>query len=544
MSYLTIHPDYRSDLSNAGLDTAEKLLRLDSVIFCGHPGRNVGRASISTPSGMLRLLIKREHRVPFVERLTNLAGGFGLASKSKREAITLSALTAAGIPVPKWIAHGEDYAGSAFLILRECEGAVDVRLHLARLRSSRDRSIWAAQLGRDLAAIHQAGFDHPDLYSKHILVQQDGTRRFIDWQRTSRRRHVSWRARIRGLARLHATVASELATPRERLRCLAAYLSTSRQGDTKAPTVRTLSNAIHIESVRISKQRRLRERVRVQTADREPSLIWRDGEALCMTREFETCLGSDRPAWLALGSLPKKPGRLKIEEQVHVPTLGSAELTRRRQQSWSLLLSRLTGRLRPSSPDLRHAGFLFRLERLGLPVARVLAFGQRPGSLGRLESFILRSRSERSQSPRQWLEFCRADRGKQAAKRKLLRQLGALLRQLHRANFYLGGAGCEPIDKVFAVIQEASGIEQVRIDRADALTSRRHESVERALEDLRKLWKTPSGRLLTRTDHLRVLLAYRDTNEFGGEERMVWRRLSRKKPVQALAARVWGLLMT
>ncbi|HEV8062375.1 MAG TPA: lipopolysaccharide kinase InaA family protein [Gemmataceae bacterium] len=542
MSYLTIHPDYRTVLADAGMQTAEDFLRLDSVIFCGHPGRNVGRASISTPSGMLLLLIKREHRVPFVERLTNLAGGFGLASKSKREAVTLSSLAAAGISVPEWIAHGEDDAGSAFLILRECTGAVDMRLHLAQLRSSRDRSIWAAQLGRDLATIHQAGFDHPDLYSKHILVRQDGTRCFIDWQRTSRRRHVGWRARIRGLARLHATVASELATPRERLRCLAAYLAVCRQSDQRVPTFRTLRNAIHIESRRISRQRRLRERVRVQTADREPSLVWRDGEALCMTREFEACLGSDRPAWLALENLPKKPGRLKIEELVQVPTLGSAELTRRRQQSWSLLLSKLTGRLRPSSPELRHAGFLFRLERLGLPVARVLAFGQRSGGQGKLESFILRSRSENSQSPRQWLESCRQDRGELAAKRKLLRQAGGLLRQLHRGNFYFAEAGRDPIESIFAVIQEASGIAQVRIDRADALISRRHESVQQALKDLRKLWKTPSGRLLTRTDHLRVLLAYRDTNEFGGDARTLWRRLSSKKPVQALAARVWGLL--
>ncbi len=491
MPYLTIHPDYRAVLADAGVQTAEDFLRLDSVIFCGHPGRNVGRASMATPSGVLRFLIKREHRVPFLGRLSNLAAGFGLASKSKREAITLSALEAAGIPVPKWIAHGEDDAGSAFLILRECEGAVDMRLHLARTTSSRERSVWAGQLGRDLAMIHQAGFDHPDLYSKHILVRQDGTRCFIDWQRTSRRRRVGWRARIRGLARLHATVASELATPRERLRCSAAYLANCRQRDPKAPTLRTLSNSIRLESERLSRQRRLRERLHVQAPDREPSLIWRDGEALCMSRELEAGLGGVRPTWLALGNLPQKPGRLKIEEQVHVPTLGLAELTRRRQRSWSLLLSRLTGRLRPSSPELRHAGFLFRLERLGLPVARVLAFGQRFGPQGGLESFILRSRSESSQSPRQWLGSCRADRGKQAAKRNLLHQAGGLLRQLHRANFYLGEAGCDSLDGIFTVVQEADGIEQVRIDRADALTSRRHESPQQALEDLRN-----SGRLL------------------------------------------------
>jgi Lipopolysaccharide kinase (Kdo/WaaP) family len=540
--YLTIHPDFRQDFVAAGLQTAEDLLRLDSVIFCGHPGRNVGRISIPTQAGVLRLLIKREHRVPLKERLANFVGGFGFASRSKREALTLSALQAAGIPVPEWIAHGEDRSGCAFLILRECTGAVDMRLHLARLTSHGDRSSWAGYLGRKLAAIHQAGFDHPDLYSKHILVKPDGTTCFIDWQRTGRPNRVGWRTRVHGLARLNSTVPGEFATVKERLRCLTAYLAICRNGDSPVPDLRAFSSAIHAETVRISKQRRLRELLRIQAPNKEPSVIWRDGEALCMTGEFEACLGNSRPAWLALENLPAKPRRLTIQELVPVPAVGSANLTRRRQRSWSLILSRIAGRHRPSSPELRHAGFLFRLERLGLPVPRVLAFGQRFGPLGRLESFILHSQQQESLLPREWLAESQQNGDTLAARRRLLRQAGGLLRQLHRANFYLGEAGDEPVDEVFAVVREETGNERVMLDRADALVSKRRESVEHAQEDLRKLRKTPSGRLLSRTDRLRFLLAYSEAKNFGGDERAVWRRLSRKGTVRALATRVWGML--
>ena len=542
MTYLTIHPDYRSTLADAGLHAAEDVLRLDSVIFCGHPGRNVARATLSTRSGPLPLLIKREHAVPIRERLANWAAGFGLASKSKREAMTLSLLQAAGIPVPEWIAHGEDEAGVAFLVLRECTGAVDMRLYLEGLDSKRGRIDWASALGRELAALHQAGFDHPDLYSKHILVCEDGAVCFIDWQRTGSQKRVGWPSRIRALARLNATVAPGLATPKERLTCLAAYLEVCCNCNSHARDLRSLAKAISIESARLSKRRRLRELSQVQTKEHEPMVLWRDGEALCLTAELEACLGASRPAWLALSSLPCAPSRLKIRERVEVGSGGSADLTRRRERSWSQVLSRLAGRHRPSSRDVREAGYLFRLDRLGLRVPRVLAFGQRVGAFGRLESFLLQARPRNNRTLQNWLENCQTDTQMTAVKHRLLRETGSQLRQLHRANFYLERAEPGLVDQVFAVMAQADGSECVMLDRADLLVSRRDESVERAQQDLRSLWRSASGRLLTRTDCLRFLLAYRGVKVVDRPERTLWNRLAQKRSGWALAARALGLV--
>ena len=542
MNYLTIHPDYRSELAEAGIHAAEDVLRLDSVIFCGHPGRNVARASLSTRSGPLPLLIKREHAVPCMERLANWVGGFGLASKSKREAMTLSLLKKASIPVPEWIAHGEDEAGVAFLVLRECTGAVDMRLYLEALNSKDARIGWASVLGRELGALHQAGFDHPDLYSKHILVRENGTVCFIDWQRTGTPKRVGWPTRIRALARLNATVEPSLANPKERLTSLAAYLEVCRKSGSRVPDLLSLAKAIAVESARLSKRRRLREQSQVQTKDHEPMVIWRDGEALCLTRELEACLNGARPAWLALSSLPSSPSLLEMRQKVQVGCGESADLTRRRTRSWSQVLSRLAGRHRPSSREVREAGYLFRLGRLGLRVPRVLAFGQRAGSFGRLESFLLQARPQGGRTLRDWLEASHHSSQKMAIKQRLIRETGGQLRQMHRANFYLESAKSSQADQVFAVMAKADGSEGVMLDRADLLVSRRDESVERAHQDLRSLWQSPAGRLLTRTDCLRFLLAYQRAKVVDRPERAIWKRLAQKRGGWALAARALGLM--
>jgi hypothetical protein len=75
-----------------------------------------------------------------------------------------------------------------------------------------------------------------------------------------------------------------------------------------------------------------------------------------------------------------------------------AELIRRR--TWRLL-----GRTRNwlqqkrwTSPEVRRAGQLLRLERLSEPGPRLLAFGQRHGRWGMVESFLLMQTAATSQS--------------------------------------------------------------------------------------------------------------------------------------------------
>ncbi len=540
MSYLTIHPNYQQALTDAGMRTAEDILRLKSIVFCGHPGRNVARARLQTSMGELHLLIKREHSVQLKERLDSMANGFGFASKAKREAMTLSSVRNAGIPAPEWIAHGEDGSGCAFLVLRECTAAIDLRAHLRQLTHSADREAWARRLGRMIAAIHEAGFDHPDLYAKHILVMDHGSLSVIDWQRTSVARTVPWKARLRSLALLHATLEASLASMAERRRFLAAYLAACRRNGTQTPMRRIIDETIRDQAARISKRRRLRELVNAPSRKTEPGLIWRDGEALCVTAELDEKIRDVIPPYLALANLPARPLNLRLQEAVQVEGVGAAELTRSRRISLIQPLHRSIRKTRKTSPELRLAGVIYRLERLGLPVGKVLAFGQRYSSLCATESFLLRER-RLCLAPQVWLDANSASSSTKT-RWQLIRESGSLLRKLHNANFYLGVGAGPTLDGLFAI--EDDGQARLVIDNAGMLLSRRRESNELARRNLRRLWRTPAGRQVTRTDRLRFLLAYFESEQFGPRERELWRHLSRRRAIQSAAASILGLLMT
>jgi tRNA A-37 threonylcarbamoyl transferase component Bud32 len=540
MSYLTIHPDYAQALNAAGIQTAEDILRLKSIVFCGHPGRNVSRARLLTSLGELNLLIKREHSVQLKERLDSLASGFGFASKARREALTLSSVRQAGIPAPPWIAHGEDATGCAFLVLLECTGAIDLRAHLRCLTDPATRQAWARRLGRTIAAIHEAGFDHPDLYAKHILVLGADQLCIIDWQRTSVARGVAWTARLRSLALLNATLEASLASLAERRRFLASYVTACRRNNKSMPMRRSLDETSLEHAAKISKRRRLRELVNASGRTTEPGLIWRDGEALCLTAELDERLDTNLPPYLSLKNLPARPATLQLQEDVEIEGVGPAELTRCRRRSWTQPIQRSARSTRRTSPELRLAGIIYRLERLGMPVGKVLAFGQRYSSLWATESFLLQERKP-WKSAREWLEASKIARNL-PMRRRLIREAALLLGKLHRANFYLRSGVGGASEAIFAV--EETFHPRMALDRVQLLISRRREAPDHAESDLRQLWRTASGRQLSRSDRLRFLLAYSGTIGFRQQERELWRRLTRRKPIATMAANLLGLLMT
>ena len=184
--------------------------------------------------------------------------------------------------------------------------------------------------------------------------------------------------------------------------------------------------------------------------------------------------------------------------------------------------------------------YLFRLDQAGFAACHAYwRLDNVQGSFGYLESFLLQARPREAGS-----RLCEAgwkhpaaDIQKTAARRRLLRETGSQLGQLHRANFYLEPARGGQSDQVFAVMAQADGTECVMLDRADLLISRRDESIERAQQDLRSLWRSLSGQLLTRTDCLRFLLAYRGAKVVDRPERMLWNRLAKNRSGWALAGR-------
>jgi tRNA A-37 threonylcarbamoyl transferase component Bud32 len=226
-AYLRVNPRYRQLLDCQGLNSPRAFLSLPAVIISGHPDRNVARVTLGAGANAIHAYLKREHRVRWKQRLANFWRGFGLISVSHREALTLRRLRRAGIGCPEWIADGADGKGRAFLVVEALGGSKDLRRFLADSKGAKsDRRRFARHLAKMLAKLHNAGFSHPDLYAKHILIHpSDGRISFLDWQRSRQHHHVSLEEGWRDLAALDATLTDDLATARERLLCLRAYMS-------------------------------------------------------------------------------------------------------------------------------------------------------------------------------------------------------------------------------------------------------------------------------------------------------------------------------
>ncbi len=225
-AFVEIHPRCRAFLRRQGLSEARHFLGLSGVVVSGHPDRSVARTILSDGEQTICAFVKRETGVSWSVRLASASAGFGFVSRSLREARTLEALGREGVGCPEWLAAGEDEYGRAFLLVRETPGAAELRTWLVQQTDPAVRRRLAHALGVALARLHAAGFSHPDLYSKHVLVGADGaTVQFLDWQRSRRRVALSPRRRARDLASLHATLTDDLASARERLLCLRAYFA-------------------------------------------------------------------------------------------------------------------------------------------------------------------------------------------------------------------------------------------------------------------------------------------------------------------------------
>lgn len=150
------------------------------------------------------------------------------------------AAAAAGVPVCEALGFVSRSAGGVFrrgwLLLRELPGARDL-LDVLRspLAAARRRAVLRAA-GRAIRALHDAGFDHPDLHMKNLLL--DGaagdangdtpTVRVLDLDRTTRVERLSRERRLAGLFRFDRYAAKQVAagapiSRADRIRVFFAY---------------------------------------------------------------------------------------------------------------------------------------------------------------------------------------------------------------------------------------------------------------------------------------------------------------------------------
>lgn len=412
-----VSPKYRRRFEQLGLIGAGDFLALPGDVVSGHPDRHVVRVELGEGARRIVAYLKREHRVAWRDRPANALAGFGWETKSGREATNLRAMSDAGLPVPVVLANGEYGRGRAFLLVKAMRGAVGLPEFLGRAKvSTAKRRTLARRLGEILARFHAAGFDLPDLSAKHVLVHSrrlDFT--LIDVTRSRRRATVPRYDRVRDLALLHATLADELASPRERVALLRAYVGAR-------DNIRAWAEEIERLAAHLRERRGVR--VALQDAAGTPRLRWLDGERLVMTRTFWQRCHGDPPDWLTLAARSSNGDRRR--SNIYWDGRVLSLLQTPPAALWRRLVARIAGRPAPSD-GVRMSGFHNRLSRAGVTVPRLLAFGRRQDGSG----FLLSRPIPETVPLVTWL------RDRQPHRAAVVRRAGDLLRRLHSTGLQL-----------------------------------------------------------------------------------------------------------
>jgi tRNA A-37 threonylcarbamoyl transferase component Bud32 len=437
MAWVEILPGYESLFRHRKWESASSFLAWTGILVNKHRQRQVEQVFLPSPlrgrgtggegaeapaSGMPAtplpqaergevFFLKKEYAVSWRDRCRNAWHGFGWCSTAVREAAILQALHEAGIGCPEVVALGEDQR-QAFVLLRDAGDMIELRVLLQQSSTPEDRNRLADALGRSLARMHDAGFDHPDLFAKHILVAARGTTfRFciVDWQRGRRRRSVAWSWRCRDLAVLDATLHDALASDRLRLRCLRAYAQSARD----CMPLGRLVRQVRSQAERLRENRNLREIGQLPVAAGDQQFVpLREGRLLVVRTYYEE-LRQQIPDWLTQLSEPEAQARGSIQ-----PLACASGSDKRLLQEWA-----------ESAADREippQAHTLFRLQRFGVPAPRLLAVAYADA-----RAFLVAESAAT-------VPFEEAlAKASFSLRSRLLQQAGVIIRQIHEAGYYL-----------------------------------------------------------------------------------------------------------
>jgi tRNA A-37 threonylcarbamoyl transferase component Bud32 len=259
--------------------------------------------------------------------------------------------------------------------------------------------------------LHDAGFDHPDLFAKHILAGADGaTYRFciLDWQRGRRRHVVSWRLRCRDLAVLDATLHPSLADNRLRMRLLRAY----RRASPGLAPLASMARDIRTAAMRLRARRHIREIGQLPVAACDHQFVPASEGRLLVVRSYYESNGGRLPEWLTRMAEPDAPAKELAD------ALASASGSGFMLHTWP------NDGLEWELPALAHT--LFRLQRFGVPAPRLLAVGQSSRSVFLLATSVLAAPFRET--------FAKAPAPLQT---QMLQRAGAIVRQIHAAGYAL-----------------------------------------------------------------------------------------------------------
>lgn len=196
-----------------------------------HGRRDVLRIEVEEEAGPRRVwFLKRTWRPYLKDGLASLLRRARVWSVSRCEAEHVRTLERAGFHAPVCVAWGEEVGllreRFSFLITEAAPG-VPLSQFLAECRDRARRRRVLDALALELRRFHEAGLATPDLFTRHIFVEESGGEQprfwFIDMARLEQRPRMSQRRRARDLAALNLTAPPGWVSVRERVRFLKLY---------------------------------------------------------------------------------------------------------------------------------------------------------------------------------------------------------------------------------------------------------------------------------------------------------------------------------
>ncbi|MGB2755704.1 MAG: lipopolysaccharide kinase InaA family protein, partial [Phycisphaerae bacterium] len=466
MASIAIHPDSKALLEANGLASFEALYAAgDAGLVDGHQERSVSRVELRAASGEpVVIYLKRRWGRAAGRSWTDLLRLKWPACATAREWSNIQRLAAAGIPVAEPVAWGRAAGPEGkrtLLAVREVRG-LSLASWLDRLTSGgaepgpHSVAQVAAAVGKAVRRLHDAGYSFPDLYAKHVFLEDAGGEAprvvLID---VSRLRRYTPRRGAADLAALHATTQVPPVRKEDRLLVLRAYLGRgAAEGDLERLARRVKSRRAGTRRIagrgrdpHLIPARRVAPSGMVPLAEERFSTV--DGGRLRMNEAFRPALQaaglSTLDALMAFEggeTYRVGPGRRTVRAELADPA-GTARILyikRHDRVPWRTRIRRMIGLGDPISLAEHEARNLVRLMDAGIPTVRCAAVGWEFTNGGRGERSCLVT--EELAGAVQADVYCerqfgsaRRGGGKTAARRRWIRALGRLARQFHASGF-------------------------------------------------------------------------------------------------------------
>jgi len=561
MATLHIHPDYAALLEANGLATFDALHAAgEASRVDGHRERSVSRIELRAPEGGVVVIYLKRRWGRAARR--NWADVFRLrwpAPAAAREWSNLRRLRTAGVSVAEPVAWGQSSGPGeprTLLAVREVRGpSLAFWLNQLTEGGEADSDTYsldtvARAAGRAIRRLHDAHFSFPDLYAKHVYLEDTGADEprvvLIDAQRL---RRYTRRRRAADLAALYATTQAPGVSRDDYMAALHAYLGQDRLDRKVQRLIRRVKRIARRikgrgQDPHLIQARRVAPPGMVPLA--EEKFVEADGGRLHVNETFQPIL--EAASLITLDAIMAfeggetsrlAPGRSTV--RVELPDLAGGTRTlyikRHTRPALRTKIRRTLGLGLPLSMAAREARNIVRLTDVGIPTMRCAAIGEEFANSGRREQSCLITEEvpDAVQADVYFENTFGEEHSREAvaAKRQLIRALARLVRRFHASGFvhrdlYLCHILVRPQPSANPILHL---IDLQRVER-----QRRGVRRRRIVKDLAALlfssWPSPAthicSRVFTDADRLCFAREYFETPHLMPQQKCLIRRVVRK----------------